>query len=93
MTGNEALEATRLIMWQTPEEVATDLEIMDHLFRLDELFDAGLFDAGQMVELKAILAKSPWAHEPEFVSFCRATRKDLRHAPERFWWWPKAWAS
>ncbi|WP_303786514.1 hypothetical protein [Azovibrio restrictus] len=56
MTGSEALEVTRLIMWQTPDEVATDLEIMDHLFRLDELFDAGVFDAEEMVELKAILA-------------------------------------
>ena len=93
MTGSEALEVTRLIMWQTPDEVATDLEIMDHLFRLDELFDAGVFDAEEMVELKAILAKSPWARDPEFVRFCLDTRKELGHPPERFWWWPEEWAS
>lgn len=63
MTGYEALEATRLILWQSPDEVATDLEIMDHLFRLGKRFDAGVFDADAMVEPKAILAKSLWRHQ------------------------------
>lgn len=91
MNSREALEASRLILWQSPDEVATDLEIYDHLFRLDELFDAGAFDAEALVALKEILSQSPWARDTEFKRFCRETRKDLRHPPERFWWWPEEW--
>ncbi|AVZ80432.1 hypothetical protein C3497_14115 [Zoogloeaceae bacteirum Par-f-2] len=86
------LEADRLVFWQTPEEEgAGGNEIASWLINLDLDFDAGEIDADELIKLREMLAQSPWRHDAEFVRWCRATRKELGHPPERFWWWPEHW--
>jgi hypothetical protein len=70
---------------------ATDAEIMHALFRLDELFDAGIIGPAHWPRLSGILAQSPWKKDAGILALCRDVRRKEGYGRERFWWWPETW--
>ncbi|MEF3169266.1 MAG: hypothetical protein K6360_08090 [Deltaproteobacteria bacterium] len=90
--ARQYLAAIDMVMTQPvdgPGAPATDLEIYHEILWIDETYDLGWWDEGDLAELHRILAKSPWRHDPDFRRWCRSIRETDKYGPERFWWYPE----
>jgi len=92
--GHWHLDAAEMVLSQPIEgegAAATDAEIMHTLFRLDELFDAGIIGPAHWPRLSAILAQSAWKKDHGILALCHDVRRKAGYGRERFWWWPEEW--